>query len=193
MNQSSKSLFVWRGFLLFILFVPGLYIAHFAVVKFFDDSSKRMVAKFSSPTNPTNNIFFVEQGFRQRLLVLYASSDGQKTQRVADVELDGVYHFSHAQWTKDGQAVVCFLNLWSPNETTQEGIAYDFNVNKIIGPLLINYNATDTNKVSWKESGLTLQQIIDAHGGLDDQRINDDEVRENENLSFNAQDFKPQW
>jgi hypothetical protein len=200
MNQSSISLFVWRGFLLFILFVPGLYIAHFAVVKFFngiDDSPKMMGAEFSNPTNPTNKILFIDDrgNFIDREFFLYAERTGEKSRFLAklqEVEETGTYRLADIQWTKDGQVIIGSLILGRVGKNEEPAaavIAYDFGTNKAIVPELLGLIsvAPEFTESKWKESEQIVQKLIAAHGGLDDYKISDEMVRSNEK----ATSFQP--
>jgi hypothetical protein len=191
MNQSSKFI-ITIGILILPIAIVGVLVCRPIVKSFsaFDDSPKMMGAEFSSPTNPTNKILFVDDGanFIDREFFLYAEPANVKPQFIAklqQVEEVGSYRLADVQWTKDGQVAVCSLILRRGNENDEPPasiIAYDFSVNKAIVPYPFGGISVsrEYGESKWKESELVVQKLIAAHGGLDEHKISDEMVITNE-------------
>ena len=191
MNQASKFT-ITVGILILPIAIVGVLTCWPMVKLFFavEDSPKMMCAEFSSPTNPTNRILFVDDGanFIDREFFLYAEPAGMKPQFIAklqQVEELGSYRLAGVQWTKDGQVAVCSLILRRGNENDQPAasiIAYDFNVNKAIVPYPFGGVSVsrEYGESKWKESESVVQKLIAAHGGLGDYKISDEMVKGNE-------------
>jgi len=191
MNQSSKSI-ITAGILILPIAVVGVLTCWPFVKLFFavEDSPKMMRAEFSSPTSPTNKIFFIDDrgGFIDREFFLYAEPAGVKPQFMAklqQVEELGSYRLADVQWTKDGQVAVCSLILKRGNENDQPAasiIAYDFSADKATVPDPFGGISVsrEYGESIWKESALVVQKLIAAHGGLGDYKISDQIVKGNE-------------
>ncbi|MGH7249796.1 MAG: hypothetical protein ACREGC_02375, partial [Minisyncoccia bacterium] len=114
-----------------------------------------------------------------RDLSLCAKPKWRKARFVAHLEETGEYVFSNGQWTKDGQVFICSLKGRAIGSTPVMGIGYDFSTDKSIIPSWLHYSAK-SNETNWREFEPTIQKLAAAHGGLSDQRIDDDMVRKNE-------------
>jgi hypothetical protein len=111
--------------------------------------------------------------------MLYVKPIGQKARLLAHLDVSGEYSFSDAQWTKDGQAFVCSLKGRVIGNTPVIGIYYDFGTGNATIPSWLNYSG-ETNEANWREFEPIVQKLVAAHGGLSDQRTDDDMVRKNE-------------
>lgn len=152
------------------------------------------LAKFPSPANPANEIWFYDGGFLDRDLSLYAKSERQKAQFVARLDETGAFRLAGVRWTKDGRAVFCSLILLGEisnkgNRARTESdlptatvIAYDFSTGKVTEPTWFGFDSTGARykEANWHEFEPTIEKIIAAHGGLSDKQITDDLVRKNE-------------
>lgn len=151
-------------------------------------------AIFHSPMNPANEILFVDSGTQNRDFFLWAMPKDQSPQFVGRPQVDGYYRFVSAQWTKDGQVVVCSVILLGgvadcmdckeselPRATV---VAYDFSHNRALLPDWLRTRTLFFDKPrkepSWREFEPIVEELIFTHGGLSDIRITDDMVRHEE-------------
>jgi hypothetical protein len=128
----------------------------------------KLGAEFVSPTDSSNRILFFESGFLDRDLSLYATPKGKKEQFVGSLFFTGEYGLAYAQWTEDGQAVVCSLQGKRVGNAPVMEIVYDFSTAKVI---------------SWGDEA-TILKIVAAHGGLNSQHIDDDLIRKHEKTLY---------
>jgi len=147
--------------------------------QFFQDMSR---AQFVSPTNAENKIWFYDGGFMDRDLYFYAEPKGQKIQFVSSLWWWPDCSFSQAQWTKDGQVIVCSLNVKAIGNVSVLTAAFDFSENKAFAPSWITKNSCDYSRPEseWRKQELIIKGIIAVHGGLNDQKIDDGLLRKNE-------------
>ena len=147
-------------------------------------------AKFASPANSKHQIWFYEDRFKGRDFKFYVKPDGQELifiTHLSDVGKIGesigqwTFGFSHAQWTKDGHAVVCFFHK-AIGDTPTMGFGYDFGTINMIAPERF---FSMSHKGERREFEPTIQKFVASHGGLSDQRIDVDLIRKYEkNLRF---------
>jgi hypothetical protein len=172
-----------------LVLVAACYATFYAALLVFWSSGAG--AWFVSPTAPANRILFVDRiGFPYgRDFSLCAKAQGQKARFVAQLDDGtGYYRFSHAQWTKDGQVVVCSLillrNLSDKSVEPAAVIAYDFSAGQTVAPswLAFDTQGLKFKESSWREFEPTVQKLATAHGGLTRDRITDEMVRSKEKL-----------
>ena len=162
---------------LLLLLVPCAYFAHLYLVLCFTHLPKRG-SEFTSPTYTSNKILFIDDFY----LELYAKPDDCKPQFISRLEWEYSFHFSRGQWTQDGRVFVCALK--SENETNDSNlIAYDFSTAKAIVPSWVG-NYPDNMMPEGKGFELNVQKLIVAHGGLRNQIIDYDTVKEHEEKRF---------
>ncbi len=184
-RTKRQRLFISAGMALIPLFIA--YGCLFILSKQFFDSMSR--AQFSSPANPANQIYFYDGGFMDRDLWLYAKPNDQKPQFVANVYWWPECYFSNAQWTKDGEMIVCSLNVKPNNHVKTDNqptisvmaVAFDFSANKPIVPSWMRKASCDLGFESdWRKQETNVLEMVAAHGGLSDSLITDDMIRANE-------------
>lgn len=179
-RTKRQRLFISAGLALIPLFV--VYGCFYILAEQFFNSMSR--AQFSSPANSANQIYFYDGGFMDRDLWLYAKPNGQKAQFVANIYWWPECYFSQAQWTKDGEMIVCSLNVKPDNQPAMSvmAVAFDFTANKSIVPSWMTKVSCDYSKPEsdWRREETNVQEIVAAHGGLSDKRITDDIIRANE-------------
>jgi hypothetical protein len=173
-----QRLFISAGMALLPLFV--VYGCLFILASQLFQDMKR--AQFVSPANAKNKIWFYDGGFMDRDLYLYAEPKGQKIQFVSSLWWWPDCSFSYAQWTKDGQVIVCSLNVKAIGNAPVLVAAFDFSANKAFAPSWITKNSCDYSRPEseWRKQELIIKGIIAVHGGLNNQRIDDDLLRKNE-------------
>jgi hypothetical protein len=144
-------------------------------------------ARFDSPADRMNQILFYEEGdpFGDEVGRLYAKPKNQKEQYVALLNDEEYFQFSYGEWTKDGQVFVCsfliFDGVSNNDNPPVKAVAYDFSANKIIVPIWFDHNHEESRLAfNWKEFESNIEKLIAAHGGLSDQRIDDDIIEKNE-------------
>lgn len=142
----------------------ALYIS----VRVADPFEREMGAEFISPTDPANRVLFTDSGFLDRDLQLYAKPKGKNEQFVGSLCFTGEFSLDYAQWSEDGQAVVCSLKGRRIGDKPIMEIIYDFTTHKVI---------------SWGDEA-TISKIIAQHGGLNSQPIDDGMIRKNEKTLY---------
>jgi hypothetical protein len=176
-RTKRQRLFISTGMALIPLFIA--YGCLLILAKQFFDGMQR--AQFSSPANPVNQICFYDGGFMDRDLWLYAKSDGQKTQFIANIWWSPECYFSDAQWTKDGKMIVCSLNVEVASNQPIMAVAFDFSANKsIVPPWMTKISCDFKPEADWRKQETNVKKMVVAHGGLSDYRITDDTIRANE-------------
>jgi hypothetical protein len=167
MTSSSKSKFVWS------LLISIIVIAFIATIfLLFATLASETGASFKSPTNPANKILFRDEDFRAHSFQLFVKPEHYKGQYVADLIYEERNTFSDAQWTRDGQVIVCELQDCKQISQPVMSVAYDFSANKIIAP---EFQETD-----FKEDQSIIEKLVAAHGGLDGQPIDYTEIKNHE-------------
>jgi hypothetical protein len=147
--------------LIFLTFV-GVFVA--VVFWLYVSIGSEIGAIFVSPANPANKVSFIWNSFHESSLLLFANPMHQKKQLIAELVFENRYVFSNAQWTKDGQVLVCALqDKQGKEEQPVLGIAYDFSNEKIIAPA---FGGTEFKKIE-----PDINKLIMAHGGLDGSQI----------------------
>jgi hypothetical protein len=150
----------------------------FARAQFFQDCN---LAKFSSPANSANEVWFLDGGFLDRDLILYAKPKGQTLRRLANLWWSPDCYFSQAQWTKDGEVIVCALKVRDAGDRSFITVAFDFSDDKPITPAWMTVNSFDNRPESeWCKQELIIKEVITAHGGLSDEKIDDNTIRSRE-------------
>ncbi len=139
------------------------------------------LAKFVSPTNPADEIWFLDGGFKDRDLLLCAKSAREKPQRVASLCWFPDCGFSSAQWSGDGQVIVCSVNAKVTGDKPVMVVAYDFCKHQPVVPLWMTWSGFDNQPESeWRKQESIIHQIIADHGGLRNERIDDDVLKSKE-------------
>ena len=85
---------------------------------------------------------------------------------MAALDFTGLYRFAGAQWTKDGQVLVCSLIVSNMASPPVNEIAYDFSAQSAI---------------KWGDPA-KLRDTILLHGGLSGQVISDDLIKRKEKM-----------
>jgi hypothetical protein len=146
-----------------LIFLPFVGILVAVIFWFYVSFGSEIGAIFVSPANPANKVSFIWNSFHESSLLLFANPKHQKGQLVAELVFENKYDFSNAQWTKDGQVVVCALRDEQDKDESVLGVAYDFSNGKIIAPA---YGGAE-----FKEIQQRIEKLIAAHGGLDGSQI----------------------
>jgi hypothetical protein len=146
-----------------LIFLP--FVAVFVAVNFwlYVSFGSEIGAIFVSPTNPANKVSFIDNSFRSRSVLLFANPRHKKGRLVSELIFENRYNFSHAQWTKDGEVLVCAFQDWEGKDQPVFGIAYDFGNDKIIAP---PYEGTEFKKIE-----PSIEKLIATHRGLDGSQI----------------------
>jgi hypothetical protein len=186
MNQSSKSKIAVLILILSILVLGGFTC--WPVIKSFAQMDYER-AQFLSPGDSANQISFYGGRILDRDLFLYAEPKGQKAQLIYRLAWRSDASFSCAQWTKDGQVIVCSLLVKVDGKFMLVlATGFDFSENKAITSSWIeksSYWATPESK--WRKQESIIKGIVAAHGGLSDQSIDEKMLEKSEKT------FKPFW
>ena len=122
-------------------------------------------------------MFYVKPDGQELIFITQLSDVG----KIGDSHGQWTFGFSHAQWTKDGQAVVCFFHR-AIGDTPTMGFGYDFSTVNVIAPKWL-FSLEDRGERRVFEP--IIEKFVAAHGGLSEQRIDVDLIRKNgKNLRF---------
>jgi len=168
--RSSAGLFFWPLVILGIFALSALLVAWLWL-------TAEIGARFTSPSDSRNQIIFIESGFHDRQLDLYIRSNRKRSQFVSHLEAG--CRFDYGRWSADGQVFVCSVVVTNQNPIMS--FAYDFSSGQAIVPPWISISGwREKPESEWKKLEPEIQKIVTAHGGLSDQRIDDDMLRKNE-------------
>ena len=82
--------------------------------------------------------------------------------------------FSSAQWSKDGQVVVCSVKAKTAGNKPVMVIAFDFSKNRpMMPPWMTGGGFQNVPEPEWEKQDAAIQKIIAAHGGFGDEEIDD--------------------
>jgi hypothetical protein len=186
MNRSTKSKITVCILILSILFLGGFTC--WPVIKSFAQIDYER-AQFLSPGVPANQISFYDGRILDRDLFLYAEPKGQKAQLIYNLAWRPDASFARAQWTKDGQVIVCSLLVKADGKFMSVlATGFDFSENKALNSSWMkkgSYWATPESK--WKKQESIIKGIVAAHGGLSDQIIDENTLEKSEKT------FKTLW
>lgn len=117
-----------------------------------------------------------------RDLFFYTKAKGQKVRLVSNLVWWPDIGFSYAQWTRDGQAIVCSLIVKINGKYMQiMATGFDFDKNQAVTPSwMIKGSYEPRAESDWKKQESIIKGIIAAHGGLSDQKIDDDLLEKTE-------------
>jgi hypothetical protein len=147
-----------------LIFLPFAGVLLAVIFWFYISFGSQIGAIYVSPANPANKVSFIWNSFRNSSsLLLFANPRHQRGRLVAELIFENRYAFSNAQWTKDGQVIVCSMLDDQNKDQTVLGIAYDFSNDKILAPA---YNGTEFNKIE-----PDIKKLVMAHGGLGGSQI----------------------
>src|SRR5476649_2582267 len=107
-----------------LIFLPFAAVLLAVAIWFYVSVGSGIGAIFVSPANPANKVSFIWNGFHESRLLLFANPRHQKGRLVAQLVFESRYVFASAQWTKDGQVVVCALHDEQNKDQPVVGIAY---------------------------------------------------------------------
>jgi hypothetical protein len=156
----------------------GLFGCWFFASQLFQDCR---LAKFPSPNNPANEAWFMDGGFQDRDLILCVKPEGKKLQSLANLCWFPDCAFSSAQWSNDGQVIVCSVNAKNAGDKPVMVVAFDFSKNKRITPLWMSVSGFENKpETEWRKQEAVIKVMIATHGGLRDKQINDEVVRSKE-------------
>ena len=124
---------------------------------------------------------FTMGGFLDRDMLLYVKPQQQKLQSVANFDWFPNCEFSSAQWSKDGQVIVCSVKAKAVGDKPVEVVAFDFSKNKPMNPLWMTVSGFDNKPESeWRNQESLIKEIVAAHGGLSGRQIDDTMLKESE-------------
>jgi hypothetical protein len=179
MTASSKSKITVCILILSILVLGGFTC--WPVIKSFAQIEYER-AQFLSPGDSANQISFYDGRILDRDLFLYAEPKGQKVQLIYSLAWRPDASFARAQWTKDGQVIVCSLLVKADGKFMSVlATGFDFSEDKALNSSWMaksSYWATPESK--WNKQESILKGIIAAHGGLSDKIIDENTVEKNE-------------
>lgn len=142
----------------------GLYILVLVSVTQLFSSPDR--TRFAASDGSGDEVWFIEEGFMDRDISLYAKPKSQAAQFVAYTfwDTDEPDRFAYGRWSADGRVFACYLTFkQTPKAPPLLAFAYDFSANQVVGPPL----RTDTFTADEvKEFAPALDQLVAAHGGL---------------------------
>jgi hypothetical protein len=186
MTASSKSKITVCILILSILVLGGFTCL--PVIKSFAQIDYER-AQFLSSGDSANQISFYDGRILDRDLFLYAEPKGQKAQLIYNLAWRPDASFARAQWTKDGQVIVCSLGVNADGKFMWVlATGFDFSENKALNSSWMekkSYWATPESK--WRKQESIIKGIVAAHGGLSDQIIDENILEKSEKT------FKTLW
>ncbi len=141
-------------------------------------SNAPKLVRFAAPGQGTNEAWFVNEEDGPYGLYLFVKHEGQREQILADLGFLEVSSFHQAQWTKDGQMLVCSFIFKDSQLPPLNAMAYDFSTRHLYGvefEQYFNFVGRNTYRFDetirdieslWQKHAAELQMLIDAHGGL---------------------------
>jgi hypothetical protein len=135
------------------------------------------LARFPSPTYSTNEAWFMDGGVLDHDLLFLVKLKNQKPQGIANLCWFPDCDFSFAQWSKDGQVIVCSVKAKAVEDKPIMVAAFDFSKNKPINPLWLTISGFDNKpKAEWLKQEGQIKDVVAAHGGLSDPQIDNSMV-----------------
>jgi hypothetical protein len=194
MTKSAKTKLWWFAAAAFVMFC----LICLALFSFGQNILYDRQVTLTSPANRMNQIWFYFEGdpFGDEIGYLYAEPKDQNKQYLAMLNDEGNFAFSYGQWTKDGQVFVCSFLIFNGGKTNDnppvKAVAYDFSTGKITIPLWFDANHEEARSAfNWNEFESTIEKLIAAHGGLNDDRLDQDSIQKGKKVAWPWQIPKP--
>ena len=169
-------------FLLYFALVlsGGWFICWFAASQLFQDYR---LAEFPSPANPASEAWFMDGGIVDRNLIFLAKVERKKPLELANLCWFPNCDFSSAQWSKDGQIIVCSVKAKATGERPIMVVAFDFSKRQSVSPLWMTVSGfSNPPEREWRKQESAIEELVAAHGGLSGQRIDNDMIVSKEKM-----------